>query len=229
MILCPVSKNDQILGLNIFTDQIRIGRTDKYLSLFKQSFSFTDHYGSVQRIRNMAKRCSRLRKRTGILIHHTVRNITYGNDTFQMIILICQRQCHRVKLLHKIPCLSHRNLFGNSRQWTDLHILYLRSHIRKISRCSHFKILQHIFRFFIHLTGTFCHKRALFCMVFQICQSYGGTDGICIRIFMAKNINSVLFTHVFVLRRIVFPKFLSSYHLLSTGSILPEINIHNIS
>ena len=142
MILFSVSHNNKVILFNIGFKHFRICSSHQNFSLCEISMLISLNHSTCNCFSNSSVLCSCSGQKITVSgIHVGLCNIPNCNKTFQLAFPVSDWKGNDTFLHHQIPCIFKRHTFICIRAHTDIHILYLGSNIRQISRRQHSKTI----------------------------------------------------------------------------------------
>ena len=138
MILFSVSHDEQVIFFNIGFEHFRICSSHQNFSFCKISMLISLYYGTCNCLGNSSVLCLRSWQQITVrCIHISLSNITDCDQTFQLSFSVSDRKRYDTFLHHQIPCIFQGHTLISFRTHTDIHIFYLCSNVRQISRRLH--------------------------------------------------------------------------------------------
>ena len=190
LVFLSVCHNNQVMVLDMFLHKLRMSRPDNHFTFCKIGLLISHHNLPVYSLGNTLILCLGFGKNPVIRhLHVNSGNISDCDKPLQMSFLVFHKKGNCAAFPHHIPCGFHRIIPISVRTLSDIHILYLSSHIADISRRVHAKPVQHICSLLIELSRPFCRITLICSPVLNICIGNCRADRICIRIFMANDNN----------------------------------------
>ena len=156
MVFLSVTHDDQVIFFYVSLQHLWIGSSYHNLTIDKISMLISLNHCTSNGLCDPLILGLRSGQKIAVCsIHISLRNITDSDQTFQLSFPVSDRKRYNTLFHHQVPCILQRHAFICLRTHADIHIFHLSSDVGKISRRLHAETVQHIFCFFIDLSGTF--------------------------------------------------------------------------
>ena len=125
-------------------------------------------------------------------LHVGVHDVRDGEDAVQVVLLIRDAEGLDVPLLHEVPRVAQAHLGVDAGLQTEVDVLHLGADAGAEPGRGHFPVVQDVLGFSVHVAAAAGLKGVLRVRLFLVpAVRDRGTDGICVGIFMAKDVHFI--------------------------------------